>query len=315
MNARTAPPAPGELSGGDIHALLEAAAHDGCAHVSAPDSLDAATALVDLLNAQAGDHEVRLVAPDGARWTVDEVVTQILEPARFGSPDRRRHIVVADAANARAIAHDRLLKTLEEPLTGTTVWLVCQGQAELPSTLAGRATRHAVLAGTTWQEKVDWLRGSGVADVAPLLRAAGGDVKLAWVAHRFGLTGALANFGATYGSLPAHTHGGRFLAAAASLAVAVHHTRTTPPALPVGRGDDPVADLKKLNPTHRTTLRRLVRRAFDAWEQQVLDQLILRPDGVNDVAAALAAIERGRRGLDYNTPYQTLILAALHPSR
>lgn len=127
------------------------AAVDGAAHSHPNASViivegpsDTVATVVALRGAEtaAGVHaqvDVRVAAPNGDRWTVDELATNIVDPASM-RPNHRNHIVVASADKMATLAADRLLKVTEEPSAPTTFWFAVTDTSRLLTTLRGRAT-------------------------------------------------------------------------------------------------------------------------------------------------------------------------------
>lgn len=95
--------------------------------------------------------------------TVDQlrVVCQRLAlSSQFGG----LQIAIVDPADAmNASAANALLKTLEEPATGTVILLIADDPARLPATIRSRCQRID-LPPPTRQEALDWLRAQGIAD-------------------------------------------------------------------------------------------------------------------------------------------------------
>lgn len=86
-----------------------------------------------------------VAAPEGDKWTVSEIVEQVVAPASLTTWGDRRAIVIVDAHRAEQVVYDRLLLAVEEPTSATTFIAACPSAADLPATLRGRSadTLHA----------------------------------------------------------------------------------------------------------------------------------------------------------------------------
>jgi DNA polymerase-3 subunit delta' len=94
---------------------------------------------------------------------------------------RAKVAVIAPAERMNAAAANALLKTLEEPPSGTFLLLVAEAPGRLPPTVLSRCRRLAAPQPTAGEAR-SWLAGAGVADGALALALAGG-APLAAVAH------------------------------------------------------------------------------------------------------------------------------------
>jgi DNA polymerase-3 subunit delta' len=94
---------------------------------------------------------------------------------------RAKVAVIAPAERMNAAAANALLKTLEEPPSGTFLLLVAEAPGRLPATVLSRCRRLAAPQPTA-DEARSWLADAGVADGVLALALAGG-APLAAVAH------------------------------------------------------------------------------------------------------------------------------------
>lgn len=304
------------LASEEMRGLLDvAAAAPAVVLVSAPTRVDAVEAIADALRAAHPGHEVRAAYPDGMRWKVSEVLSDVIDPARF-APDERRHIVVADADRALPAVHDRMLKVLEEPLSDTTVWLVHDEQRTLPDALRGRSAHQLRVRGATSGDQVAALVAAGVEQrqASDLVSAAHADLSLAWTAHRFGMHSQLAESARSYQTDTPTDTAARMLLALGHLAVAAHHRTAKAPVAPTTRkGELGSLDSSRLTAPSRTTLRRHVGRTLDRWRQEALRNLTAEPDPVaaRALLTALRDLDDVARGVEFNTPLMTTLAAAL----
>ena len=88
---------------------------------------------------QARLTDARVVAPEKANWTVEEITEQIIAPASL-TPRLRNVIVVTDADKMTASAADHLLKAIEEPPAPTTFVLCAKSTDLLSATIRSRSS-------------------------------------------------------------------------------------------------------------------------------------------------------------------------------
>lgn len=289
----------------------------GAVDVASAPGVDLAAWSEKLRGDSASPAEVLVVAPEGPRWRTSELRERVLHPARF-APRTHRHLVVVDAHAATAAAHDILLKSLEEPSSDTTWWLVHPTRTSLPATLLGRCVRTETLPPPARGEVAARLREAGAAaDVAEWLAETAPTEPAAVAAAKYDLTDRVKELCGFPDGEP-QLLADRLVLASAHLAVATHHRTKKAPAAPLARASTathPVADLSKLSPDAKRTQRATIAALFDRWEQMLLTSLS-SPGGTHGhpsaVAAALQRLDEVREGTAFNTPVPTIVAAATH---
>lgn len=139
---------------------------------SASESL-ATTALEELaqLVGDIPEPDVQVLAPKGARWTVDELRASVLGTLRT-YPQQCWLLAICDADAMSAQAQSLLLKTLEEPLSPALVFLCTSHPERLLLTLAGRisASLHVSVDPEILTEAARTLEGASTPAVAACTR-------------------------------------------------------------------------------------------------------------------------------------------------
>jgi hypothetical protein len=287
----------------------------GAVIVTAPHNVDATAALLELLEGTYPEDDTVAVYPDGVNWKVSELLDHVISPARYAA-DHHRNILVADSHQAQAAAHDKLLKSLEEPFTNTTFWLCHPDTATLPATLRGRAIETLHIPAPSRVEARDRLAAEGVSSGAAadaLIDLADGDLNLAVVVARFGMEDVLGQLAQGPWTRTPHLTAGQVLLAAAHLAIALGHKTKRPPVAPRGKGSLATADLTKLKPEQRARLRRLLGRTLDRWERELLasTRTVESVADMRVLEGALDGIAAARDGGRFNTPAATILARAL----
>lgn len=248
---------------------------------------------------KARDLDIRVVAPEGDRWTVSEVDVSLVTPASL-TPEERNVVVVCAADAMDAACAEHLLKTVEEPSAPTLFVFVTERNDRLLTTIIGRASVIVALEAATDDARVARLVEDGVdGDLAAELVAVAGpftnlvraaltdDSVLADV--RAGLTAAL----------PAE----RTCTAAFDLAEALSRLA----AIPVDvTGDKPPAPLVKA----RT--RALARFVLSRWRGHLALEVrdVADAAGYRRIAASMTAIDAAERDVAAYTPLN-YVLAGL----
>ena len=317
-----------QLSEDSVEDIAAAADTDAALFVvTAPPQIDAAAAIVGTLDPD-GTHQangnVWHLVPEGTRWTVAELVSEVIDRARFPG-EERRHLVMADAHLVSPGAMDRFLKLLEEPPAGVTVWLVCPDLGTLPPALVGRAAATLDLSATS--------RAAQRATLGELLAAyditasaeqldltltqADGDLALAVAVHRFELFEQLACRAQPAVSATPTVDAAALTLALAHLATALHHKTKKAPAAPTAKkGNLPTADLSRLNPAAKASLRRLVSTQFLRWESELADELAAAETGRARVLCnQLLNLRKVREGEKFSAPVGTLLAAGKNAIR
>ena len=125
--------------------------------------------------------EVRDDGKSRSEITVDQMralAQRLALASQFGGAQ----VVLVDPADRlNEAAANALLKTLEEPSTGTVIMLIADDPARLPATIRSRCQRIDVRLPAR-DVALQWLQGQGVADAAAVLDAALGNpgLALAW---------------------------------------------------------------------------------------------------------------------------------------
>lgn len=120
---------------------------------------------------------------------IDEVRATIDWVGKTSSRGRGKVVLLHPAEALNLQSANALLKTLEEPPTGTRLLLGVADPARLLPTIRSRCQR-VPLPAPTEAEALAWLQGQGVADPALLLAAAGGRPLLAAEMATAGIDGA-----------------------------------------------------------------------------------------------------------------------------
>lgn len=124
--------------------------------------------------------DVRVVSPKSDRWSVNEVQEAIIDPSTM-MPNERNVIIVENASMMDSSASEKLLKTVEEPLSVTT-FIFCVGDArDLLVTIRGRSGVTFKLEPAPIDTRVQALvrAGHSQEDAIHAVRVAGNQVQLA----------------------------------------------------------------------------------------------------------------------------------------
>lgn len=260
-------------------------------------------------------HDVHLARPSGASWTVDEIQTAVLHPARL-RPVNRAHIIVADAHTMTKLAADRALKAVEEPRGEVLFWFCTTRADDLTVTLRSRAARTVHLRPLPVSDRVPALVAAGASDstAKQILEAAGDNIRLGLAVARHHQTPTLLDYranvtavaaGATHPFALANTWARNLFHLARTLAT------TRDPGQP---SDTPNArDLwAKLTPAARSEARALLRTAVHQVEQHLAYRATedTTPQTTDLLAVGLDACNRARNELVTNA-HPLLVLTAL----
>jgi hypothetical protein len=220
----------------------------------------------------------RVVGAESGVWRVEEIDSLIIAPSNQ-IPVVCNVIVVLGADAMSAAAHDRLLKTLEEPSGRTSFCFLVRDLGAVAPTLLGRAGARATLDDAHGPQRLIEL---------------GLDAQLV---HAYA-----PYWGRTIGLIEQHTNPGEVL-------VAAHAWRRTG-ARSTGDAFAALLDVSK-----DTAKRRAARVLCGAWlsamARSVRESITLGTVGLDEGAAVLSNIDAARINLTYNSPLAIVIARAL----
>lgn len=270
--------------------------------------------------------DVHLACPSADRWTVDEVVSQVIAPSQLKAYEQS-HIVIASADSMSAALHDRLLKTVEEPSSAAIFWFCVQSASAVPATLRGRAVTELVLPPAPVEDLTAQLLADGLDpdQARRAVEAIGADLTSARACHAFDLMDLLDQAGAiTWKSDSPGRDADHAILTWAQLARAraAYLATSTPgsrrgkkaPATPTQRGTLARLDTKKLTPTERAFVRSQLRRALTRWKAE-LTQAVTHVDTLtqmDSLSHRLRAVREAQEALTFNTPLTSVLTATLY---
>jgi len=105
--------------------------------------------------------DVHLARPEGDRWKLEEIDTQIIKPGLVAPVGSLRVVVVGYAEQLGLVGADHLLKTLEEVPSGTRYVLMAADADQLPRTILGRVAQKRTIALAAAELRMATLVASG----------------------------------------------------------------------------------------------------------------------------------------------------------
>lgn len=105
-------------------------------------SLDYANILANLLNRNWANsprsEDILISYPVEDRWSIESIKSEIISKSIL-APYNRNYIIIANTDSISSSGFDKLLKTLEEPVSPTTFILITSSAQVLPKTILSRA--------------------------------------------------------------------------------------------------------------------------------------------------------------------------------
>lgn len=258
--------------------------------------------------------DLKVVEPEGDRWTIAELDEKVIAPAAY-IPVERNVVVVGRADSMDRPAAEHLLKTVEEP-TSDTLFLFCVPSAStLLPTIQGRAGAVLGLEAAPRPERIAALVGSGlpedvateVVDLAGSSPALTGAVAAADEESRSSLLDDLRSLGTS----PLGTE--RPSATAYELGAALERlawAASNPSAKRTAKSKP------TLTPQGRAQLRMLLRDRIAAWRRECTAALrtVTTPTDLERVTTRLEALDRAELELSSYAPAANVLAALLSRS-